>query len=38
MKYFCRECNYKWEGYTDTFFKVLEHEKIHQKIILAEEK
>ena len=31
MKYHCRYCNFKWEGFSDTFFKVLEHEKTHKK-------
>lgn len=30
MKYNCRECNYKWEGFSDTFNLVLTHEKTHQ--------
>ena len=30
MKYNCRECRFKWEGNTDTFFKVLAHEKTHK--------
>ena len=31
MKYNCRECKYKWDGNSDTFFRVLEHEKTHKK-------
>jgi hypothetical protein len=30
MKYNCRKCKFKWEGYPDTFDKVLIHEKTHQ--------
>ena len=29
MKYNCKECNFKWEGTSDTFEQVREHEKIH---------
>ena len=29
MKYACRNCNFKWDGYSDTFQKVLDHEKTH---------
>ncbi len=31
MKYKCQQCRFQWEGNTDTFFKVLEHEKIHKE-------
>ena len=31
MKYNCRQCNFKWDGNSDTFFKVLVHEKTHEK-------
>ncbi|WP_278975233.1 hypothetical protein [Nitrosopumilus sp.] len=30
MKYNCRYCNFKWEGNSDTFDKVLLHEKTHK--------
>ena len=30
MKYNCRKCKFKWEGNSDTFDKVLIHEKTHQ--------
>ena len=30
IKYSCRHCKFKWEGYSDTFFLVLEHEKLHK--------
>jgi hypothetical protein len=29
MKYNCKKCNFHWEGYSDTFGKVLTHEKTH---------
>jgi len=32
MKYNCKNCNYHWEGNSDTFQKVLDHEKTHLKI------
>jgi hypothetical protein len=32
MKYNCRECSYKWDGNSDTFDKVLIHEKTHLNI------
>lgn len=32
MKYKCKKCNYRWEGNSDTFQKVLDHEKTHLKI------
>ena len=31
MKYNCRECTFHWDGYSDTFDKVLIHEKTHIK-------
>ena len=31
MKYNCRECSFRWDGYSDTFDKVLIHEKTHKK-------
>ena len=31
MKYNCKKCNFHWEGNSDTFDKVLVHEKIHLK-------
>ncbi len=32
MKYNCRKCKFSWEGNSDTFVKVLIHEKTHQKV------
>ena len=32
MRYNCRDCNFKWDGNSDTFSKVLIHEKTHLKI------
>ena len=32
MKYNCKVCNFVWEGWMDTFQKVLIHEKTHLKI------
>ena len=31
MKYHCRDCKFNWEGNSDTFQKVLDHEKTHIK-------
>lgn len=31
LKYNCKDCNFHWEGWMDTFDKVLAHEKIHVK-------
>ncbi len=31
MKYYCKNCSFNWEGNSDTFQKVLVHEKIHVK-------
>jgi len=31
MKYNCRDCSFNWEGNSDTFGKVLVHEKTHVK-------
>ena len=31
MRYHCKNCNYNWEGNSDTFGKVLVHEKTHLK-------
>jgi transposase-like protein len=31
MKYRCRDCKFTWEGFPDTFEKVLAHEKTHKK-------
>jgi len=31
MKYNCRDCSFKWDGNSDTFSKVLIHEKTHLK-------
>lgn len=30
LKYNCRNCKFRWEGNSDTFDKVLVHEKTHQ--------
>jgi hypothetical protein len=29
MKYHCSDCKFSWEGNSDTFQKVLVHEKTH---------
>ena len=31
MKYQCRTCSFRWEGNSDSFSKVLIHEKTHKK-------
>ncbi len=31
MKYNCRNCKFTWTGFSDTFDKVLAHEKTHEK-------
>jgi hypothetical protein len=31
MKYNCKDCSFRWEGNSDTFDKVLVHEKTHLK-------
>lgn len=31
MKYHCRDCTFQWAGNSDTFEKVLAHEKTHVK-------
>ena len=31
MKYKCRDCSFNWQGNSDTFGKVLVHEKTHVK-------
>ncbi|KEQ56408.1 hypothetical protein AAA799E16_01507 [Marine Group I thaumarchaeote SCGC AAA799-E16] len=31
MKYNCKYCKFTWEGFPDTFDKVLAHEKTHKK-------
>ena len=31
MKYTCKNCDFKWNGNSDTFDKVLGHEKTHRK-------
>ena len=31
MKYNCKDCDFHWEGWMDTFEKVLIHEKTHLK-------
>ena len=31
MKYKCRDCKFGWEGNSDTFDRVLIHEKTHKK-------
>ncbi len=32
MKYNCQKCKFQWDGFSDTFSKVLEHEKTHKKV------
>ena len=34
MKYNCRDCAFHWDGYSDTFDKVLVHEKTHKKSVV----
>jgi hypothetical protein len=29
MKYNCKKCDFHWEGNSDSFTKVLSHEKTH---------
>ena len=31
MKYNCKICDFHWEGTVDTFDKVRNHEKTHEK-------
>jgi hypothetical protein len=31
MKFNCKNCNFHWEGNSDTFENVLAHEKTHLK-------
>jgi len=31
MKYKCQQCRFQWEGNNDTFFQVIEHERIHKE-------
>lgn len=31
MKYNCKDCSFNWEGNSDTFGKVLIHERTHLK-------
>ncbi len=31
MRYRCKNCNFQWEGNSDTFDKVLAHERTHLK-------
>ena len=31
MKYQCKQCKFSWEGFSDTFDKVLIHEKTHKR-------
>ncbi|MBM2818809.1 MAG: hypothetical protein HW410_491 [Nitrosarchaeum sp.] len=31
MKYDCKDCTFHWEGWMDSFEKVLVHEKTHLK-------
>jgi len=33
MKYHCKQCDFNWEGTSNTFDKVREHEKSHLKKI-----
>jgi hypothetical protein len=37
MKYHCKKCTFHWKGNSDTFDKVMEHEKIHLKKINLQE-
>jgi hypothetical protein len=30
-RYNCKDCSFQWEGNSDTFVKVLAHEKTHYK-------
>jgi hypothetical protein len=34
MKYNCRQCTFHWDGFSDTFDKVLIHEKTHIKKVV----
>ena len=31
MRYHCKNCSFNWEGNSDTFVKVMIHEKTHVK-------
>ncbi len=31
MKYHCRDCSFTWQGNSDTFEKVIVHERTHLK-------
>ena len=31
MNYKCSDCSFKWSGYSDTFEKVIIHERTHAK-------
>ncbi|MDX1595914.1 MAG: hypothetical protein R3327_03140 [Nitrosopumilaceae archaeon] len=31
MKYKCQKCRFQWEGNNDTFYQVIEHERIHSE-------
>jgi len=31
MNYKCSDCSFKWSGYSDTFEKVIIHERTHRK-------
>jgi len=31
MNYKCTDCSFKWSGYSDTFQKVIIHERTHTK-------
>ena len=35
MKYNCKKCKFHWDGNSDTFDKVLIHEKTHTKKVVA---
>lgn len=35
LKYNCRKCTFHWDGNSDTFDKVLIHEKTHIKKVIA---
>jgi hypothetical protein len=34
MKHNCRQCTFHWDGFSDTFDKVLIHEKTHIKKVV----
>ena len=36
MKYNCKKCTFHWDGNSDTFDKVLIHEKTHLRKVVAQ--